>query len=91
MENGVVDALSSLAGEPSGSGRVLPVTLAQSCSLEAVAGAEAHAGPPPEGLDGPGTLSELRVARGSTPQDYFIEAWEVDFARRRPGHCGLLE
>ena len=34
------------------------------CSLKAVADAVAHAAPPPEGLDGPGALLELRVARG---------------------------
>ena len=38
--------------------------MTQSCSVQAVADAVAHAGPPPEGLDGPGALSELRVARG---------------------------
>ena len=40
----------------------LPVTLAESCSIKAVADAVAHAGLPPGGLHGPGAL-ELRVTR----------------------------
>ena len=40
----------------------LPVTLAESCSIKAVADAVAHAGPPPGRLHGPGAL-ELRVTR----------------------------
>ena len=62
----VVDALNSLAGSPQAQAASRPVTLAQSCSLKAVAEAVAHAGPPPEGLVGPGALLELRVARGYT-------------------------
>ena len=66
MENEVVDALNLLAGSRQARAASLPATLAQSCSLKALANAVAHAGPPPEGLDGPGSLSELRVVRSCT-------------------------
>ena len=61
MENEVVDAVNSLARCCQAQAASLPVPLALSCSLNAVADAVAHAGPPPVGLDGPGPFSELRV------------------------------
>ena len=66
LENEVVDALNSLAGIRQAQAASRPTTLAQSCFLAAVAEAVAHVGPPPEGLDCPGALSDLRVARGYT-------------------------
>ena len=68
----------------------LPVTLAQPCSLKAVAEAVAHPGPLPKGLDGPGAFSELRVARGYTdtpvhlaPLDVALTRWWVPVSLAR--------
>ena len=45
LEKEVVDALNSLTGSRQAQTASLPITLAQSCSLKAVAEAVAHAGP----------------------------------------------
>ena len=66
LDNEVEGALNSLARSRQAQAASRPATLAQSCSLKAVAEAVALAGPPLEGLDGPGALSELRVARSYT-------------------------
>ena len=55
----------------------LPVTVAQSCSLKAVADAVAHAGPVPEGIGWPGAISELRVARGYTDTPVHLAPLDV--------------
>ena len=44
----MVDALNSLAESRQARAAFLPITLAKSCSLKAVADAVAHDGPPPE-------------------------------------------
>ena len=91
--NEVVDALNSLAGSRQAQAASLPVTLVQSCSLKAVAVDVAHAGPPPEGWDGPGALSELRVARGygyaRAPRS--AELWRSGSAASRFSAEGLDE
>ena len=69
--------LNSLAGSHQAQAASLPVTLGQSCSLKAVAVAVAYAGPPPEGLDGLGALSELRVARGYTDASAHLAPLDV--------------
>ena len=88
-ENEVVDALDwSLAGSRQAQAASFPVTLAQSCSLKAVADAVAHAALPPEGLDGPGAPVELQVARGCTGTPVHLAALAL-----LPGFqpCGLDE
>ena len=82
LENDVVDA-QFVGGEPAAQAASHPVTLAQSCSLNAVADAAAHAGPPPEGLDGPGALS----ARGYTDTPVHLAPLDVGALALPP--CGF--
>ena len=71
------DALNSLGGSSSAQAASVLVTVAQSPSLTVLVAAVAHAGPLLENLDGPGALSELRVARGYTGDPLHLAALGV--------------
>ena len=73
----MVDALNLLTGSRQARAASLPVTLAQSCSLKVLTDAVTHAGPPSEGLDGPGSLSELRVVRSCTDTPVHLALLDV--------------
>ena len=81
LENEVVDALNSLAESRQAQAASLPVSLAQSCSLNAMADAAAHSGPPPEGLDGPTKpfrgfgLLEVALMRSCTSLRWTLALW----------------
>ena len=72
-----------VGGEPSGSGRFPSSHSGSVVFPTAVTDAVAHAGPPPEGLDAPGALSDPWVARGYT--DPPVHLAPLDVAR-----CGFL-